>query len=81
MLSLRVKVEGKKDKEGWVREYSGWSSCIFLFFFFLSVFPLIRKALCKSSFSEIRGSKKDCRVECYNLLPQRLVSSDRKPRG
>lgn len=24
------------------------------------VFPLIRKALCKSSYSEIRGSKKDC---------------------
>lgn len=79
MLSLRVKVEGKKDKEGWVWEYSEWSSCFF--FFFLPVFPLIRKALCKSSFSEIRGSKKDCRVECYNLLPQRLVSSDRKPLG
>ena len=45
------------------------------------VFPLIRKAFCKSSYSEIRGSEKDCMVECYNLLPQRLVSLDRKPLG
>lgn len=41
----------------------------FLRGFFPPVFPLIRKALCKSSYSEIRGSKKDCMVECYNLLP------------
>lgn len=61
MLSLRIKLEGQKTKgrEQVGGSYSGWSSCS-------ShpppaqVFPLIRKALCKSSYSEIRGSKKDC---------------------
>lgn len=61
MLSLRIKLEGQKTKgreqrgriqaEGPVVSPSTPS---------LQVFPLIRKALCKSSYSEIRGSKKDC---------------------
>lgn len=59
MLSLRIRLEGQKTKGreqrgGIQAEVPAVSPPS------LQVFPLIRKALCKSSYSEIRGSKKDC---------------------
>lgn len=60
MLSLRIRLEGQNTKgreqrgsfEAEVPAVPPPPS--------LQVFPLIRKAFCKSSYSEIRGSKKDC---------------------
>ena len=77
MLAFGIKLEGKKKAKG--EECDRKSQVGFLHFF--PVLPLIRKALCKSSYDKIRGSKKDFRVECYNLLPRRLVASDGKPLG
>lgn len=58
MLSLWIKSEGKKARGG---EGGEVFRLEFLHYYYsppAQVFPLIRKALCKSSYSEIRGSKK-----------------------
>lgn len=60
MLSLRIKLEGQKTKGREQRGSIQAEGPAVPPTASLQVFPLIRKALCKSSYSEIRGSKKDC---------------------